>query len=218
MKRFLFAAVVLLCLGGCNKSISGNGNLITETRTPGHFSSVAINGDATVEIRQGAGMAQQVIVSGYENLVPIYESFVKGDELQLTFQAGYNNIRNNNIHLVIETPDIHALRINGSAAADLHGFANGNAFVTEINGSGHVSLAQSAFDLLTLKVNGSGKIMALDAPARDAEVNVTGSGDIVVKCSHYIKIAVNGSGTIDYYGNPATADINISGSGTVRKR
>lgn len=217
MKKILSAATVLIIiLSSCTKSITGSGIVVTENRQVAAFTRVRLEGDAQVQIIQGN--TQKITVSGYDNLVPIFETYVSNGLVTLRFETGYYNIHRNNINVLIEMPDLPEVRSSGSGDITILNFLNSPLLNAGINGSGNIIIEGSSFDKVVLSVNGSGNIKAVNAQIKEAEADVNGSGDIELSCSQKLTAHISGSGNINYYGNPAIADIRVSGSGKVRKR
>ncbi|TAJ53795.1 MAG: DUF2807 domain-containing protein [Chitinophagaceae bacterium] len=211
---FLLSASLLF--SACTKSIRGSGSTITETRNIAAITSVQLEGSAEVEIMQGN--VQSVTVSGYENLVPIFVTQVNNGNLLLRFEDPYYNVRRNNIKVTIVVPDIQAVRSNGSGQISISNFLNKTIFNASINGSGNINMNNSSFIKMILDVNGSGNIKAYGCTAADTEAEIHGSGNIEITCTNKISAHIYGSGNIDYWGNPVATDVQISGSGRVRKR
>lgn len=212
---FLLLSAMLL-FSSCTKSIRGTGSTITETRNVAAFSSVQLEGGAEVEIMQGN--VQAVTVSGYENLVPIFLTQVTNGNLVLRFEDPYYNVRRNNIKVTIAVPDLLAVRSNGSGQINISNFLNKNTFSASINGSGNITVNNSSYNKMVLDINGLGNIKAYGCTADDTEAEIHGSGNIEITCVNKIKAHIYGSGNIDYRGNPVATDVQISGSGRVRKR
>ena len=206
---------LLIAFSSCTKSITGEGPTATQIRQVANFSKVKINGSGDVEIVPSN--TQQVIITGYTNLLEVYESKVVNGELQLGFESR-KNIHNDNIKVRIEIPDVRGVNINGSGDVMINGFLQGTDLNTLINGSGRIRIQSSAFNSTSYNINGSGDIFAAGIPSKNSEASITGSGFIELNCTQNLKVRISGSGTIDYYGNPPTTDISISGSGVVRKK
>jgi len=217
MKKIgFFLLSVSLLFSACTKSIRGSGSTVTETRNIAAITSVQLEGSAEVEIMQGN--VQSVTVSGYENLVPIFVTQVNNGNLILRFEDPYYNVRRNNIKVTIVIPDIQAVRSNGSGQISISNFLNKINFNASINGSGNITMNNSSFTKMVLDVNGSGNIKAYGCTAIDTEAEIHGSGNIEITCVNKISAHIYGSGNIDYWGNPVATDVQISGSGRVRKR
>jgi hypothetical protein len=217
----LIRVLAVLIIGGvtitsCSKNaIRGSGTTLTENRTVSSFSAVQLEGSGNVNIVQGA--QQKVEVTGFENLLPIYETSVQNGTLVLKFNSEYHNISNNNIMVNITIPALSRIGINGSGVYRIKNL-QGSTFDAEINGSGDIFSENCSYNSAYLKVNGSGYLRAAGIASNVVEALISGSGKIDVTSSQKLKATISGSGEINYWGNPQDVTSEISGSGKVRKR
>lgn len=72
---------------------------------------------------------------------------------------------------------------------------------TSIQGSGDVSIEGKA-NTQEVRVNGSGNYLAGDLETDTTEIGVLGSADVTVWVNDELTVSVNGSGNIQYYGEP----------------
>jgi hypothetical protein len=112
--------------------------------------------------------------------------------------------------------NIKALRAQ-ELAIDLNG--SGNIGIQDIDvdrvdtsllGSGDIKL-EGKTETQKVDVAGSGTILARDLETGSADISIPGSGNLTVWISDELKVQVNGSGDIRYYGQPA---IDQSGFGS----
>ena len=218
MKKFFTTlGCSLILLSSCNKeTIKGGGAIISENRTVPAFTEIQINGDGEATVVYG--LTQEVTVTGYENLLPVYETKMLGSVLQLQFKPNNYRIRNNNIKVRITVPSLSNLRINGSGNISAANFANGNTLTTYINGSGNIVVKDSKYINASYIINGSGEITATTTEAKQAAAEIHGSGNIRLKVANKLDANISGSGTIDYWGNPTTVNTQVSGSGKINKQ
>lgn len=210
--------LLFLLATACSKketSVSGEGPIEHQDRPLSHFSSVRLNGAATMSIHPAAHPS--VTVSGYENLISLFETKVEGEVLILQFNDQYK-VKNSNIHIDIYTDVIEEIKINGSGSIFLSSGWDIPALSVKINGSGKFESQQNHFRELHLSINGSADMDTRLAVTNAAFANISGSGKIRLRVTDYLKANINGSGEIDYWGNPGKTDIQISGSGKVRKQ
>jgi hypothetical protein len=209
--------ISIVLLTACNKeSIRGTGAVITENRNVPAFTAIEIDGDANATVSYGP--QQQVSVTGYQNLLPVYETKLVGTTLHLGFKSNYYNVRNNNIRVAIVVPALSYLRTNGSGNIVATGFANGDLLSAFINGSGDITVENCKYNRATYEVNGSGNINGSSTELREAEATIHGSGDIKLTVTNKLKAEIYGSGNIDYWGNPGDVDSNVSGSGSINRK
>lgn len=214
MKPILILTAAVLLLTACIKDhIRGSGITITTDRNVPAFNSVKVEGSGNVSIVKGT--TQQVKVTGYENLVPIYETNVVNGNLILKFRDDYN-VRNSNISVAITALSIQGVYINGSGDINVSGFSD-SSLDAEINGSGKITASNSVYTNVFYHINGSGHINARTVQTSDADARISGSADIDLLVSNRLKARISGSGNINYWGNPAEVDAQVSGSGKVVK-
>ncbi len=116
------------------------------------------------------------------------------------------------------------IKLAGSGNIDIHGLealtlnmavaGSGSIKITDIlagpveskiSGSGKITLAGIASDL-TAKIAGSGRIKAEELQVMDCTVKIAGSGSVDTFCTETLNPSVNGSGTVNYYGDPKTVN------------
>lgn len=216
MKNIALIFLISFSLASCTKSLVGKGDTITETRTVTAFTGVRLegNGNATITYSEN----QEVKVSGFENLLTFYKTYVDNGVLVLKFDEDHYNVRNNNINVYIKVPAIASLYINGSGKISMSDYMLGNKISATINGSGDIYCTNSKYNESRLEINGSGYLHTQEMQTKNAEAIIHGSGNIDMHCSQSLKVSISGSGDIRYWGNPTSIDTQISGSGHVSKQ
>lgn len=197
------------------KGLSGHGNVVSETRSVGTFAKLELNGSTRVTVVEDD--EYRVIISGYANLVPVFDTRVKGDRLILEYKPGYWNIRNDNITVEVHTPYLDKVSVNGSGDVTVNSGFSLDHFETDINGSGNVKVTGNQYKTMKVDINGSGDFDAENSNTGTADVRISGSGNAYVNVTDYLKVRISGSGDVYYRGTP-TVDSDISGSGSVKRR
>jgi hypothetical protein len=217
MKKLLSIAVLAtVLLSSCYKGrLKGEGPITTDTRMVSTFYTLESNGEADVVVYPSS--ANKIVVSGYQNLVPAFETNVIGEKLTLKFKDKYINVRNNNIKVTVYTTQLSVARINGSGNITIGDSLTTKTMQAGINGSGSISFGKNSFDRLEMKIEGSGNINAYQAVSKYADARISGSGDIYTTVTETLNAKISGSGNINYSGNPQLVNTDISGSGKVRK-
>jgi len=228
MSALLFAS----CRYVTGDRIRGNGNVKTETRSPGNFKSVSSHGSFNVYVSSGD---QSVKVEAEDNLLPYIETYVDGSELHIGTKDNYWLRPGRPVKIFVSSPNFDGIRSYGSG--DIIGQAkitnsskldlrvNGSANIkmdvdapeidAETNGSGDIDLSGSTKSW-DGEIHGSGNIRAMDLKAEDATIKIYGSGDADVFASVKLDVHVAGSGDVHYKGN-AQLSSSIAGSGRVKK-
>ncbi len=205
--------VALAGLCGCNfKSIHGSGVAKTETRMVGAFSKINVTGSPEVEITVGSPAS--LTITADDNLLPIIETKVDGDTLDIGSTESYSTSLG--VKLKITVPKFEGASVTGSSEIHATG-VSARDFIASVTGSGSIVLAGSA-DLLDGQITGSGEIKATELAAKNASVGVTGSGRVLVNASEKVDASITGSGSVRYSGNPPTVQKRITGSGQIKPR
>lgn len=218
MKQMLpvvFFLSVLLTAVSCKKdSVKGGGEIANENRPLGAFSSIIANGSTHIVLHVAGHYS--ATVSGYENLLSVYETHLENGVLTLQFIDEYH-VSNSNITVDVYAPSISDIKLNGSGEIHINSGFDGDELSVKINGSGEIRSDANTFKKADLSVNGSGTIEARPLRAENGFATISGSGAISFSVTSYLKASVSGSGTIDYWGDPGTTDVHVSGSGKIRK-
>ena len=217
MKKLTTILTCAILLGACTKeTITGGGAVITENRNVPVFTEVQLNGEGEATILYGT--TQEVSVTGYENLLLVYETKMVGTALHLQFKPDDYRIRNNNIKVNIKVPSLSYIRVNGSGKVLAGNFATGDNLSAYINGSGNMQVKDSKYNKVSYVINGSGGIVANTTEAKEANAEIHGSGKILLNVLNKLDANISGSGDIDYWGNPAAVNTQVSGSGKITKK
>ncbi len=214
MKKFigLFSLLsAVLLVSSCTKDVlSGNGNTVTETRTLPAFTSIDLVGNRAAEFIYSA--ESKVELTGYENLLNSFHEKVENGKLSFEY-PGHTSVRNDNIRLKIYTPHITKTTLVGNTDVRIGGGFNNIDFKAELAGNGKLRFAPNHFNKLELRTSGNAEVYAEPVVAKHVDVDVSGNAFIEVRATERISIQVSGSGEVNYWGNPADADIHISGHG-----
>lgn len=209
--------ISVIAFGSCRKySIRGEGSTTIETRDLSYINTIQSSDNVDVDIIPSN--TNKVVVSGYENLVSEFETCESNGTLRLRFRDGFFNISNNNIRVKVYVTSLHEVSISGSGNINMLSNINSDDMSIQISGSGDVTVNENYFNVMHCKISGSGNIYARDCVANDVYAKISGSGDIEVTANDFLDATISGSGNINYWGNPETVNVSVSGSGKVRKK
>lgn len=242
MKRtVLLAAASLLLAYNLNaqwgKRIKGSGNEVTEERSVGSYSGIALSGWFDVELV--AGTEGRITLRGEDNLLEHLETEVKDGVLHIRPEKGYNlqpsSWNGKGILVTVPVESINHMALSGSGditgktrlksdriyvamsgSGDITLEVESGSMEVALSGSGDIALSGAA-DQAEIRVSGSGDVKAYELEARNVEAIVAGSADIRVTATESLMARVSGSGDIHYRGNPAKLDTKTSGSGDVHR-
>lgn len=242
MKKSIFLFSIIL-FTSCNmnaqwwgsKKISGNGNMVTDSRKTSDYDEVLLVGSLDVEII--SGKEGELKVNAESNLQEYITTEVKNGKLKISVKDGISldPSRNMDIKITVPVETISTLSLTGSGdlynseilrsenlkisvvgSGDMVLNLDAKEITGAITGSGDVKLIGDATSL-NCKVTGSGDFMAYNLKAKNVDAAVMGSGDISVFASQSLKARVSGSGDISYRGNPEKQDFKTAGSGAISK-
>ena len=224
-------AVTINLFSGDGHTVSGSGKEVDVARKVGAFTVLRLDSSIDVHARQGA--TPSVSVHADDNIEPLIETFVEGDELVVRMKKGTSFSTHHNVVVDVVFTSLTAARQHGSG--DLHidkvsgpkfestiagsgdlqiDSAQVGSFALSIAGSGDVVVSGSA-DEARFGVAGSGDINARNFAARKVSISISGSGDAHVNATEAIDARVAGSGDVTYSGHPHDVTRHVSGSGSV---
>ena len=239
LKQTLALSLTLLVFTSCNaqwgkgKTIKGNGNLTTITRTTSDYDAIRLAGWMEFELVEGE--EGTITIEGEENLLDYILTEVEGNGLIVKTE---NNINlkpsgNKTIKITIPFRDIDKVSLSGSGDVTSNATIVSKNFEAKVSGSGDVTLDVKSTNVqasitgsgdltltgqttnLNASVTGSGDFHGGRLMADFTEAKVTGSGDVVVYAKEAIKARVTGSGDIEYKGSPSKVDKKVTGSGDI---
>lgn len=217
--------------GWGGKRISGTGAIVKETRNISGFTGVESSIAADIVLRQGSSF--KVTVEGQKNILDVLKTELKGTNLRITFEKGYNVRYQKNLVVYVEAPSFESLGMSGSGDVRAENTIKGNKLHIGISGSGNFDLAlefteldlgisgsgdvklEGKADRVSMSVSGSGDIKAQRLNAQSVKCGVSGSGNINCNASKSLEAAVSGSGDIKYSGNPSSVKTKVTGSGDI---
>jgi hypothetical protein len=207
----------------------GDGKITVDTRNPGEFQKVDIDGSYDVTIIQGP--QSEVRIETDQNLLSHITSTIKDGELTISSEGNLRPTKN--VAITITSPNYESVIIEGSSdvkastpitssdlslglegsgslAAELHA----QHLKTEIVGSGDMKLSGDTRPH-SLEINGSGDLAAAKLLSDTAKIALTGSGDASVNVTSRLSASIAGSGSVRYLGDVKDVHSSIAGSGSV---
>jgi hypothetical protein len=229
----LFAAFVLLNACEDGPRVKGDGNMTSQTKTPGDFTGVESHGSFDVYLTQGSSAG--VKIEGEQNIVSYIDLRIENGILNIDTKDNVWLDPTHTVKIYVTAPSYRRVENTGSgnvagqtkltndAKMDIGSTGSGTLTLdvdapeieSNITGSGGVSLSGETKKFSAV-VTGSGDLNALDLKTEESNVEVTGSGNVSVYSSVKLDASITGSGGVRYKGN-AQVKSDISGSGSVTK-
>ena len=192
--------------------ITGSGVSMTETRADSNYSALDISiafDQIIVHCRSGHSM----IIVGDDNIVPLIITKVKDDVLYISSEQEFETRAESVLTIHVQTLDTLSFQGVGEIMVDK---LDNKVFYCDFSGVGSCTLTGKVKNF-TMNMNGVGSINAKELIANIVDANVNGIGSAVVNASDSLHAAVNGIGTLTYYGNPKKTDIGNSFLGGITK-
>lgn len=211
-------------------SIKGKGETVTETRNLSGFNKISLSIDGDLSYVQDS--VYFVEISAQQNVLDVITTDIDAGRLKIGSSKWIR--KHNGIKIVVHSPDLRALDLNGSGNIESPSDITTAWLELNVSGSGNITLASVHTDELEGKISGSGNIVISggavtnqratisgsgnvemgDLTANSSDAKISGSGSITVWVLDELKATISGSGNIRYKGNPIV-NTNISGSGSV---
>lgn len=230
--------MITATLGSCyvdgwDQGISGNGNVVKETRDVSGFTGVHVSSGIDCYLSQGNDF--EVTVEADENLMEVILTEIKGG--MLVIRTDRTNIRRAKAKKVFVTlPELTELKISSagdcegqtpfrcedlrlgiSSAGNLSLEVEAERIDVEISSSGDASIAGKAA-FLDASLSSAGDLNAFDLVAGKVNVDVSSAGDARVHATEEISMNASSAGSIYYTGDAAIIRSNRSSAGDIIKR
>ncbi len=239
MKKALFLSIVLAIsltscyIDGWTTGISGNGDVVEETRDVSGFTGVEVSTGIDVYLSQGDDF--EVVVEADENLQEVILTELKGDRLVVrTDHVNIRSARSKKVHVTL--PELTELRISSagdcvgqtafrcgdlrlsiSSAGDLTLEVDADRIDLDISSSGDARLAGSAAEL-NASLSSAGDLNAFDLVAGKVDVNVSSAGDARVHATEELRMTASSAGNIYYRGDAEVVHSSRSSAGSIVRR
>lgn len=231
MTRLLTVMLSAIIFCSC-RSVTGSGNIITQTRQITQFDGVKASGSIDVEVMKDDG--RSVKIEADDNILPYVITKVENGLLIVHMRSNqmYDDIH---VKVYVSTPTLTRLYTSGSASiiatdallndeikfdasgsSDIDAIVDAPVINVESSGSSTIKLRGRTKDL-TCSASGSSDIKAKDLLSENANARASGSGSVYIFASVNLQAKASGSGDIYYSGNPTKPVIHKSGSGSVRE-
>ena len=240
MPRFFFCLAISLatmtfsaCDDGlfsdCSNSNGGDAFLEFDLAEVTSF-DFALSGNVIVT----EGESQQITISGPEDVIRNINTNVSNGQWEITTRDCFKKY--DPVTVTMQLPNLNNVSLSGAGNITMMDTFNTSSSSVKISGSGKVlwksiseqveaSISGSGDIAMIGSANklfgssaGSGNILARDFLAEEVDMSIAGSGNAEVSVSEVLRVRIAGSGSVFYYGNPASIDESISGSGNVIKQ
>ena len=229
-------AVALLIPGlsvGCAGTVTGSGNLTTETFDISDFTKVEAQSGFQIEVTQSSTFSIEVTAD--DNVHEFIEVEKSGDTLGIRLR-GNRYYRSVTIEAKITMPELYKIELSGGSQASITGFSSSHDFEADMSGgsqlSGEITAGDANFELsggsqvtlegegddLVIDASGGSQFELEDFPIDNATIHLSGGGRATVNVSSTLDVDLSGGSRVIYVGEPTQVNIEASGDSTVSKK
>jgi hypothetical protein len=220
------------CVVNIQDSVTGNGNVTSQTRDLPGFTGVKVGSGINVFLTQGE--TQHVEVEADENLLDWIRTEVEGSVLHIYTDKNIRMARTKKVHITCKTIDridvssagdvtgltpfkTERLDIDMSSAGDLKFEVEARDISISISSAGSVTI-KGKTDTLNADLSSAGDLNAFELEAKVGEVSVSSAGSARVFVTEEASFRSSSAGDIDYRGEPRIREIHTSSAGSVNKK
>lgn len=229
---FVILFMASSCIINIQDSITGDGNVISQTRDLPEFSGIKVGSGIDVFITQGE--PQQVTVEADENLQEWIRTEINGTVLHIYTEKNIRLARTKKVNITCKMLDkiqvssagdvtgltqfkVDNLDIDMSSAGDLKLEVEAKEIRISISSAGNVHL-KGKTDVLSADLSSAGDLNAFELEAKKGDVSVSSAGSAKVFVTEEASFRSSSAGDIDYKGEPRIREINTSSAGSVNKK
>ena len=199
--------------GGPGGEVTGSGNRRTERRELQGFDRLLVEGAYRVEVACG-GAGPSLEIEADDNLLPLIRTPVEGGRLRVHSERGLSMKALPVLRITV--PDLREIELPGASDFTLTGVRN-ESLTIDVPGASKLRV-EGETGRLEVNLSGAGLVDAEGLRARHVAANCSGAGSISVHASEALDASVSGVGTINYAGDPATVNSNVSGLGRINRK
>ncbi len=210
----LFFIPSLACGSFLPGYVVGSGHIVNQSIGVSGFERVTLEGSGDVYIEQG--QTESLSVEADDNVIPLLDTRVSGNELVLRIKPGYDVAPSQRIKYHIKIKDLSGINTLGSGDFFV-GPVKSNHLSISIPGSGDVDVESLTGDNLSIDLDGSGSATFGDVDIKTSDTSINGSGDVELKgkaSTQEIKVAGSGNYLADGL-ETDTANISVVGSADI---
>jgi len=232
---YIALCMTLFIAAGCvvdfPDSITGNGNVVTQTRNLREFSGIKVSSGIQVFLTKGD--MQSIEVETDENLQEWIRTDVDGGILNIYCEKTIRLAKTKKVNIVCESIE----NIDISSGGRITGLTNFEAekLDIEISSGGQLSYETHASEIeislssagraeikgttgkLKADLSSAGELRAYDLESGSCDVSVSSAGVAHVSVKDEASFKASSAGRIHYMGEPKIQEINTSSAGSVNK-
>ncbi len=197
-------------VAGCSRpGIKGDGVIKSEDRSIADFSRVVVTGGYEIQWSSGKPALN---LSTDQNLLPLVETVVSGDTLQI--ESKDNLAPTKRITITLGSSSLAEVRLTGGNSFKAGQIA-GHELKIESTGASEISIDGSITNL-EVNLTGANHLNAKSLQAQTATLSLVGASEAEVAVTDALKVSLTGACSVAYSGNPKTVEKTVTGAGSIR--
>jgi hypothetical protein len=229
---FMILSMASGCVVDFQDSITGNGDVVTQTRELHEFSGIKVSSGIQVFISKGD--IQSVEVETDENLQEWIRTDVNGGILDIYCEKTIRLAKTKKVNIVckrLENIDISSggritgltnfdaekLDIEISSGGQLRYETHASEIEISLSSAGHADI-KGTTGKLKANLSSAGELRAFDLEAGSCDISVSSAGVAQVSVKDEASFKASSAGRIHYIGEPRIQEINTSSAGSVNKK
>lgn len=226
-----FSFLCCIGVGNLGRTVSGNGNVVKETRSIGPFKEIKASAGVNVFLFQGN--EEKVVVEADENIQNCIITEVNGSTLSCYIDCNIRHSKKMNVYVNYKSLN----SITASSGSDISGetiikadnldinVSSGAEIKVEVDAervncntsSGSDAVIEGKTNYFEGDASSGSEIKALGLTSKSCNVRSSSAGEIDITVTEKIDANASSGGEIDYAGNPEIVDINESSGGDVSR-
>tara|TARA_B110000459_G_scaffold50182_1_gene56038 strand:+ start:310 stop:1035 length:726 start_codon:yes stop_codon:yes gene_type:complete len=213
------------------KKVRGSGNVTTKTHSTSDYHKVDLVGFMDVKLEKGT--EGTITVKTDDNIHEYVSIESNKGVLKIKIKNNIHISTKKGLYITVPFSDLDNVSLTGSGDVLTSSQIKSDQFEAELTGSGDMILDVDS-NIIDAKVTGSGDLKIIGSTthleikvigsgdfdgdslnSQNVQAYVSGSGNARVVAKNSIKARINGSGDINYSGNPGTSDTKVMGSGDI---
>jgi len=210
MKYLLFSFLAIGLFFSCNSDrTEGSGNVITDDRTAGSFTTIDVEDAFEVTIRQGT--EHRVAVSADDNLLSRINTSTSNGTLRV--RLGNGNFRNATLRVEITTPELERIELSDAIRAELIDFVSSNAMTIDLNDATKLNMSGAA-PSLELDIDDASELKGFDFATGTCNAQVSDASRVELTVNDRLEGRLRDASTFRFKGNPERS-IETSGASSI---
>lgn len=212
-------------------AIHGSGDIVIESRLVSGFDRIALLGEGHVIIDQGTEL--MLTVETDDNLTEYVETEVVDGVLEIRTRSGVDIDPTDTVIYRVGMNEVAGIEIGGAGSVDVGSLTAAELFlvvsgvgdirigqvdteslIVDFAGVGSIRLDGGAVGRATVTADGVGSYEAGNVRVDSASVDVQGNASATLWVRNTLTIAVAGTGSVRYYGEPEVTS-DATGLGTI---